>query len=328
MEINAHAKQQIDTIKERTRKIQPLVVIKCFAYNHQSYIRDALEGFINQQTDFRFIAIVHDDASTDSTTDIIKEYAEKYPDIIFPIYEKDNQYSKSDNRLGYLVDEACRVTNAKYIAVCEGDDYWTDPLKLQKQVHIMEQNDDICLTFHSVKMIFENSPVRNKIRGKIEDREYSGLEWFKTRPSQTASFVFRTEVINSDLYNNIVYNKIFSVGDIPLIMICSKLGKLYGISDIMSVYRVTPTGWTLSKKSNEDLWRLIKEQFEYSRFGKEFVKPSRLIAQELCIAFFLNRLKKKKIEFDFIEYSLKVSIIGTFVAAHKYLKKRMFQKNN
>lgn len=85
------------------------------------------------KTNFQFIAIIHDDASTDGTADIIREYAEKYPDIIKPIYEQENQYSKQDGSLRRIINEAIPV-DIKYIAMCEGDDYWIDPYKLQKQV--------------------------------------------------------------------------------------------------------------------------------------------------------------------------------------------------
>ncbi len=101
-----------------------------------------------QKTNFPFVAIVHDDASTDGTAAIIKEYAEKYPDIIKPIYETENQYSKRDGSLTRIMKEACEATGAKYIAMCEGDDYWTDPLKLQKQVDFLESHPDygMCYT--------------------------------------------------------------------------------------------------------------------------------------------------------------------------------------
>ena len=118
---------------------QIIVSIKCLVYNHAPYIRQCLDGFVMQKTNFRFEAIVHDDASTDGTQDIIREYAEKYPDIINPIYETENQYSKKDGSLRKIMNNAC---NGKYIALCEGDDYWIDPLKLQKQVDILEKHSD------------------------------------------------------------------------------------------------------------------------------------------------------------------------------------------
>lgn len=118
-------------------KNELMVTIRCLAYNHEPYIRQCLEGFVMQKTNFRFEAIVHDDASTDGTAAIIKEYAEKYPDIIKPIFETENQYSKHDGSIRRIMNEH---TNGKYIALCEGDDYWTDPLKLQKQVNFLESH--------------------------------------------------------------------------------------------------------------------------------------------------------------------------------------------
>lgn len=124
---------------------QVQVSIVCNAYNHEPYIRDALEGFVMQKTTFPFEVLVHDDASTDNTASIIREYEAKYPEIIKPIYETENQYSKNDGSLGRIQYGRVR---GKYIAMCEGDDYWTDPMKLQKQYDALESHLelDICAT--------------------------------------------------------------------------------------------------------------------------------------------------------------------------------------
>ena len=133
---------------------QPLMVtIRCAVYNHEQYIRKCLEGFVMQKTNFKFEAIVHDDVSTDGSVAIIKEYAEKYPDIIKPIFEKENQYSKHDGSLGRIMDEN---SHGKYIAFCEGDDYWTDPLKLQKQIDFLESHPDYSLCFHNAIIHWED----------------------------------------------------------------------------------------------------------------------------------------------------------------------------
>jgi glycosyltransferase involved in cell wall biosynthesis len=126
---------------------KPLVAINCLVYNHEPYLRDCLEGFVMQQTNFPFVAIVHDDASTDGSAAIIREYEEKYPHIFKPIYETENQYSKRDGSLDRIMDEAINTTGAKYVAMCEGDDYWTDPLKLQKQVDFLEANPEYGLCY-------------------------------------------------------------------------------------------------------------------------------------------------------------------------------------
>ena len=136
-------------IKNKDNQQPLMVTIRCIAYNQERYIRDCLEGFVMQKTNFRFEAIVHDDASTDGTAAIIKEYAEKYPDIIKPILETENQYSKHDGSLQRIMAEGCK---GKYVAFCEGDDYWTDPLKLQKQVDFLESHPDYSLCFHNAIM--------------------------------------------------------------------------------------------------------------------------------------------------------------------------------
>ena len=124
-----------------------MVSICCITYNQASYIRDALEGFVNQKTDFAYEVLIHDDASTDGTADIIREYADRYPDLIFPILQTENQYSKGlTNVSGTFNFPRAR---GKYIAMCEGDDYWTDDRKLQKQVDYLEANPGCSLCFHS-----------------------------------------------------------------------------------------------------------------------------------------------------------------------------------
>ncbi len=128
------------------------VSICCITYNQESYIRDALEGFVHQKTDFDFEVLIHDDASTDRTAEIIREYEEQYPEIIKPILQTQNQYSLGLTNVSGTWNFPRAVQNgSKYIAMCEGDDYWTDPLKLQKQVDFMEANPEcgLCYTDYS-----------------------------------------------------------------------------------------------------------------------------------------------------------------------------------
>ena len=150
---------------------QPLMVtIRCIAYNQEPYIRDCLEGFVMQQTNFRFEAIVHDDASTDGTAAIIREYAEKYPDIIKPILETENQYSKHDGSLERIMNEHI---HGKYVAYCEGDDCWIDPLKLQKQVDYMEMHPDCVLTH--TDMDVKNVVTGETLHGKWKNQKNFNL---------------------------------------------------------------------------------------------------------------------------------------------------------
>lgn len=122
-----------------------LVSISCITYNHSAYIRQCLDGMLMQQTTFDFEILIHDDCSTDGTDDIIREYASKYPKIIKPLFEEENQYQQG-KPIGTAVWNLPRA-KGKYIAFCEGDDYWTDPLKLQKQVDFMEANPEYGLCY-------------------------------------------------------------------------------------------------------------------------------------------------------------------------------------
>ena len=115
-----------------------MVSIICNVYNHEKYVREALESFVMQKTDFAYEVLVHDDASTDHSADIIREYEKQYPDIMKPIYQTVNQYSKCSITRTYQVPRA----KGKYIAFCEGDDFWNDPYKLQKQFDEMEKHPD------------------------------------------------------------------------------------------------------------------------------------------------------------------------------------------
>ena len=116
-----------------------VVSVYCLAYNHEQYIRDALEGFVRQKTNFRYEVLVHDDASTDNTSAIIREYAQKYPDIIKPIFQTENQYSKGVKILPEIIHPK---SSGIYIAFCEGDDYWCDENKLQRQVDFLETHQE------------------------------------------------------------------------------------------------------------------------------------------------------------------------------------------
>ena len=171
---------------------KPLVAIKCLVYNHEPYLRDCLEGFVMQQTNFPFVAIVHDDASTDGSAAIIREYEEKYPNIIKPIYETENQYSKRDGSLGRIMNAAVDATGAKYVAMCEGDDYWTDPLKLQKQVDFLESHIDYGLVHTYRKIDMAGQLYETPIINYAETKETLLLSCSIT----TCTVMYSTQIYN------------------------------------------------------------------------------------------------------------------------------------
>ena len=180
---------------------QPIVSICSITYNHAPYIRQCLDGMLMQQTNFAFEIIINDDCSTDGTTEIIREYAEKYPDIIKPIFHRENQYQKGVR--GMFAKYVFPKAQGKYIALCEGDDYWTDPLKLQKQVDFLETYPDYSLYFHNAMVHFEDGKTSDHPFGEIEDRDYTDVEIYEKWTIPTASVVLRKDVIESDLYTKV-----------------------------------------------------------------------------------------------------------------------------
>jgi len=243
-----------DNITENTRPV--MVSISCLTYNHERYIRDALEGFVMQKTDFRFEAIVHDDASTDGTADIIREYAEKYPDIIKPIYETENQYSKHDGSLGRIMDAVCI---GKYIAYCEGDDYWTNPLKLQKQVDFLETHPDYSIAFNRVRMIKstgEPLDITIPFTGHLTNSFVSMNDLMNEElrdgfwAFHTSSFMIRKEIglQYTELLKKVFRN--FPYGDMPILLTGFINGNGYLIQEEMGCYRTFSGGYNSYIKAN------------------------------------------------------------------------------
>lgn len=223
-----------------------MVTIRCLVYNHEPYLRQCLDGFVMQQTNFRFEAIVHDDASTDDSAAIIREYAEKYPDIIKPIYQTENQYSKRNGSIRRIMNEH---THGKYVAMCEGDDYWTDPLKLQKQVDFLESHPDFSMCSHRIYVYRQNSQrmEEDNNRQYSEDFVYD-LDHFVAREgwiTQTLSLLYRRSALDLTEYCKYKKSK-----DVTLIYTLLKSGKGIMLKDLMGVYRVHKGGvWQGADKS-------------------------------------------------------------------------------
>ncbi|WP_299065991.1 glycosyltransferase [uncultured Polaribacter sp.] len=213
--------------KEKFNDKEVLVSISCLTFNHELYIRQCLEGFIIQKTNFAFEVLIHDDASTDKTAEIIKEYEVKYPEIIKPIYQSENQYSK-----GVSVSSAYNFPRAKgkYIAMCEGDDYWTDPLKLQKQFDYLEMNKNCSLVFTNYSIAYDNNKViKNE---HISDYSFNGI--FKTNPIRTVSVCFRADYLNEIINNK---PKDYPFLDLSLFLSLAIKGEIGLINENTCVYR-------------------------------------------------------------------------------------------
>lgn len=241
--------------------MNPIVSICCTAYNHVDYIKDAIEGFLMQKTDFPIEIIIHDDASTDGTTDIINEYEAKFPDLINPIYQKENQWSKGIKPSPTYVWPKAK---GKYIALCEGDDYWTDPLKLQKQVDFLEANPDCIACHHWQKYAYEDnngkfieSEAPTKNQGYLPIEKSTVREIFKNHLRiKTRTVIYRN--INLEI-PEWFYKVAF--GDVPLSMIFGKYGKFGFINEPMAVYRQTGLG--VSSHGKHSFWFVYNHYIEW-----------------------------------------------------------------
>ena len=207
----------------------------CLTYNHAAYIRQALDGFVMQKTNFDFEVLIHDDASTDGTADIIREYQQKYPKIIKPIFQTENLYYQNKSISKNFVYP---LIKGEYVAFCEGDDYWTDENKLQKQVDFLDAHPDYAVCFHPVTVKWEdNSGKHDEIFPKPRYRFYKKTlelaDLLKHNFIQTNSVVYRWRLKdNVDLLPDEILP-----GDYFLHLLHAQVGKIGFLPDVMGVYR-------------------------------------------------------------------------------------------
>jgi glycosyltransferase involved in cell wall biosynthesis len=215
--------------------MKPLVSICCITYNHIHFLDECIKGFLIQKTNFPIEILIHDDASTDGTTELIKSNVAKYPEIIKPTYQKENQFSKGKRITPILIQKA----QGKYIALCEGDDYWTDPLKLQKQVDFLEGNEGYVMCYHNAKIVDEKGQIIKDSKLPLKSqKDFESIELKKGAFVLTLSVCFRNLIKNfpPEMYK--VVN-----GDTFLFSLLGQYGKgkyLKSVND--AVYRAHDAG--------------------------------------------------------------------------------------
>lgn len=249
-----------------------MVSISCITYNHEKYLADAIESFLMQKTTFKFEILIHDDASTDATAQIILKYEKLYPDIIKPIYQTENHYSKNIEISSIYQYPRAR---GRYIALCEGDDYWTDPSKLQKQVDYLESHPECSLCFHNAEVVDART---SKKTGKLhvpwasnnrkyfysKNTIYQAGELALLDFIPTASLIFPKHLVLDFINNPPDWFMNAIVGDAPLRLVLASHGYAYYIDEAMSIYRVDVEGSSteraklINKDSNELVRRLNK----------------------------------------------------------------------
>lgn len=241
-----------------------MATISCVTFNHAAYIRQALDSFLMQKTDFEYEIVVHDDASTDGTGDILREYEKKYPGRVRPLIQKENQYSQGiDNISGAFNFPRAR---GKYIFMCDGDDYFVSPHKLQKQVDYMEAHPDCTLCIHSARIQLEGRALTER-----QMRPYRGSRVIPAEEivDKASGYAMSSMAFPSRLVKNLPdYYVDCPVGDTPLQLMAAEEGCGYYIDEPMSAYRVGVAGsWTVAGKQGDYAG---KQRVYYERMKKVY----------------------------------------------------------
>ena len=296
------------------------VSVVCITYNQVKYIEQMLKSILSQKTDIAFEILVHDDASTDGTQEIIKKYEKKYPDLIKAILQKNNQYSLG---ISPQITYNYPRVKGKYIAYCEGDDYWSDPHKIQKQFDIMEKNERCSICVHKIQCISnvgneinkEYPPVKLK-GGIISSQRYMELElrevgWL----FQTSSYFIRTKVVNDYVKS---YKNIYPVGDLPLVLFALQRGDCYYLERKMSCYRVNSGGYMTNLKNRDQCISNCKKMIEGH---KDFNKRSNYkYYKEFNYAILKREVELLELQYDYRHiFSRRYKIVRKDMSLKKYI---------
>lgn len=270
----------------------PLVSVFLIAYNEENYIEEALNSILRQKTDFDFEILCHDDASTDRTPQIIQKYAKEYPEVVIPLLQTENQIKKNINIvIEYLYPKA----RGKYIAYCDGDDYWTDERKLQKQVDFLESHRDYSMCTHQFTFLYEASGERKLSlcgRGEKDFVIEDFINWDAKYVPQlgTAMFIKNLAVNRPALFQKIGggRNSLRLISDVPLYIFLSLQGRVKYIPENMSVWRRRVTG-TLDAEYQQDVNKSINRDKQYIHFLRELDEYTNYKFRE-CIVRKINTI--------------------------------------
>ena len=267
------------------------IAVQCLTFNHSKYIVDALDGFSCQETDFPFVCIIVDDFSTDGNQDIIRRYLDSecnLKEIGIPVcketedyilvyahhaqnvncffvvyFLKFNHFTAKRSKSPYFYN----TVSADYYAICEGDDFWTSPDKLQIQVDFLESHKDYSMCFHKVEILTED-PQRlgAKLYSDLQEKEYSGNEIISRWIVPTCSVVF-----SSGIYKYLPHDNDFCVGDNVLFLTAASRGRCFCMNRTMGVYRRSISGWTANNRGTMDSeYKMIKHMKALLRYFPQY----------------------------------------------------------
>lgn len=324
------------------------VYVRSSTYNQSQYIVDCLNGVAMQKTDFPFIHHVVDDCSADGEQDVIKawiesecdlETAQYYDNDICSItiaknktnpnctlavyFLKKNMYGNPEKRKLFKAwQDVCH-----YEALCEGDDYWIDSNKLQKQIDFLDHNQNYTLCFHQAMEHFEYSNIDDRIFKEIKDGDYDSSSIFGDWIIATASAVFRTSIMQSSLYKQYTTNKKIIFGDTPLFLTCAHYGKVRGMSQTMSVYRRQEDGETqayMERNPRKEIKLCVHNYEIYRIFGdneKQFRSfVIKYYIHPLLRVFIGSVIHRRKIQYGALFQLIKTEPCSTIIELSKIKK--------
>ncbi|NLD79865.1 MAG: glycosyltransferase [Smithella sp.] len=323
--------------------ITPVVSICCITYNQEKFIRDCLEGFLMQETTFPVEILVHDDASNDKTADIIREYEARNPGLFKPIYQTENQYSK-----GIKPNTKFNIPRAagQYIAFCEGDDYWIDPLKLQKQVDFLEKNVDHGLVHTEINLYREerkemihsfNSGLINSNTVKSKTELFDHILHARIR-IRTPTVMIRKKFLDSIQPNDMS----FLMGDTPRWLDLSQISLFHYFDYPTAVYR-SSLNTASRQKDKKKNYRFVLSMYEMRLYyckkynyqiSKTLIKMynrymiTYLVYDPFYKPFFplSNPSIVQKMMLNLIRKNLFISLLKKYVKIYEYIENKLHQK--
>ena len=290
-----------------------LLTVCIITYNHEKYIEQAIKSVLMQQTNFNFKIVIADDCSTDSTSRLLKKYKEENKDQIHLLLH-DKNVGAAQNFIDLIT-----YPKTKYIAYLEGDDYWIDPLKLQKQVDYLEANDDFSMIFTGAEILINNKNFKAELNSNIETREYSGEEIFENWIVPSASVLFKSQFI-TDVVKNLNHNGIV-YGDIVLFLTLEKFGKIYCFNEKTCVYRRNESGVSILNPMKEKKalahFKAINSIFEYrykkivhANLSKIYLNMATLSLKNKKIIGIIYFINAAFYNFNFVKKYLKNRIVS------------------
>jgi RimJ/RimL family protein N-acetyltransferase/glycosyltransferase involved in cell wall biosynthesis len=296
--IKVYEKSGFKTVTEEVKMeldLEPskfLVSVFMITYNHGRFIKEALDGILNQKVNFDLEIIVGEDCSSDNTREILLEYKNKYPNLFQLLLHSPNVGAKQNH---ILTQTACK---GKYIAFCEGDDYWTDPYKLQKQVDFLESNHEYSHCWTRFKKFNQNTQeITNDNNSKFFNKNEKGIDFTFEKFTSGWELGIQTLVFRNSHFPNNSFNKYKYFRDVHLIVELLVRGKGYCINNICAIYRKHENGifsGINEEKINYEAFLIFKEIFYVNKEILELKKPLKYYLDKTI----LTAIEKKKIIFS------------------------------